>query len=58
MTESMLSGMVTGDHHDFGLAVSGISGLCDTCPGRNFTRYLGEQFETLNIRMDVGSVQE
>ena len=29
MTDSMLSGMVTGDHHCFGLAVSGIGGLCD-----------------------------
>jgi hypothetical protein len=29
----MLSGMVTGDHHSFGLAVSGTSGLYDTCPG-------------------------
>ena len=29
ITDSMLSGIVTGDHHSFGLAVSGTSGLCD-----------------------------
>ena len=58
MTDSMLSVMVTGDHNSSGLAVSGINGLCDTCPFATTLDILGGQFEILDIRMHVGGIQE